>query len=229
MSLYAKTISQVRDDLMAEVGWEGTASQAKVVRLLNESLVDLSGLHDWAFLTEHSTATTTDATGVLTMPDDLDRILAIHERGTEEILTQISPLEYEQNRESDTSEVPKSYIIKGYDQDTDVEVPHMEIEIVPAPASGTVYNVWYIKLAEELVDGSTTPPFPPYIWQLIQQHALVKLMRKASVESVIYNNAQQQYELMLYRAKEREKLGSGKRHAIRNLESVDIYRATRMG
>jgi hypothetical protein len=211
MAQVARTVTEARDRVLKEIGAEDSAEyQALVLDLLNSSISEISGLHDWEFLRKRDTLTTTDGTGLVSMPDDLDRVLAIHEPSKDEILTKVDPVVFEQVIEDAGITVPTYWCVNGYEQDTTTVAPYMQIRIHSAPASGTAYNLWYVKHLDELDSGDllVVPPIPPRLWELVVRYAILEGLKVIGGSGKRIETAERSFLFAVDRAKKAEKFGS---------------------
>lgn len=229
MAKLTQTVQEARDFILKRVG-SGTSSgdwPDLVMTLLNHALVSISAAHDWEYLRKKSTLTTTDATGIVELPADCDRVLAIHASGSSYVLAKVEAVEMEQIREDDNVIESVFWCHAGYAQDTTVTAPNMQIEIYTAPASGASFTFWYIKHVDELSTLSAVPNIPPHIWDLVVQRAMLEALKMD--EKPHQGIATQERHLMasLHMYKQREARGSSKRGQFALDEKVVSYLSKR--
>jgi len=191
--------------------------------------VEVVAEYDWEFLRAYTTVTMPDATGIVDLPDDVDRILSIHEDGAGYFPIKVTPLRYEQYLEDDTLTDTVAYTVKQMEQDTSTEVPHMEILLVAAPASGTVYRLWYSRQVDELLEADIAdiPNLPPQIWDLVIAKAIWNVMAATSKEASLIRLSAQTYERKLVVCKRREDIGHVRRVSFRSTDTVESYYSSR--
>jgi hypothetical protein len=226
-----QTIREARDHILTRLNAVGSSDwEDLVLTLLNHALVFVSTLHDWKYLRKKSTLTMTDSTGVAELPADCDRILVLHESGKDEMLSELDPLRFEQERENSTITSPTYWCITGYSQDTESEAGNMSIEIISAPSASTAYTFWYIKHVDEFAaaDLDTVPLLPSHIWDAVIKKAMLEAlkMQESPPSTVAEEERHLLATLQLY--KQREDRGSSRRADILQHEVVANYFATRM-
>ena len=228
MAKLTQTVQEARDLILKRVGGENSTDwQSLVMTYLNHALVSISAAHDWEYLRKKSTLTTTDGTGMVSLPADCDRVLAMHTSGSSYVLSKVEAVEMEQIREDDNVIESIFWCAAGYAQDTSVEAPNMQIEIYTAPASGASFTFWYIKHIDELSTLSSVPNIPPHIWDLVIQRALLEALK--ADEKPHQGIATQERTLMatLHMYKKREEKGSSKRGQFAIDEKVASYLSKR--
>ena len=228
MAKITYSVTEARDHILKRIGSEGSSEYETIVLdLLNRAMSFVAAQHDWSGLIKTSTFTTTDATGVVTLAYDVDRILTMHQDGSDFMLAQIGPLEFEQFRESDYITEPKFWCYYGSSRDTEAESPDMQIEIFAAPASGTTYRIRYIKHLDEMTAGGTVPYLPPHLWELVQQKALLDALKYTDTNANAIKLESDAFYSMLQRYVARETFGSSKIPVIRQSAAVSNYYAGR--
>jgi hypothetical protein len=229
MATVTKTVNEARDEILQRIGSEDqTDMQALVIVKFNNALVHLATRFDWKAFRKKDTLTTPDATGIVELPEDLDRVLSIHERGSDDgPLIELPPNEFELYQEDDSLTRPTFWCLSGYSQDTTSEAPAATIEILTKPAASKIYTLWYIKHLDEIVAGVVVPNLPPYIWLLIQKKALIEMMEQAEHLPSAIAIEQAEYGDMLQTCIARETLGSSKRPTIRQHPAIINWRNSR--
>ena len=228
MAKLTQTVQEARDFILKRVGGENSTDwQSLVLTLLNHALVSISAAHDWEYLRKKGTLTTTDATGIVELPSDLDRILAIHAAGSSYVLAKVEAVEMEQIREDDNVDESVFWCAAGYAQDTSVEAPNMQIEVYTAPASGATFTIWYVKHIDELSTLSSVPNIPPHIWDLVIQRAMLEALKmdEKPHHGILTQEKHLMAALGLY--KTREEKGSSKRGQFAIDEKVASYLSKR--
>ena len=88
----------------------------------------------------------------------------------------------------------------------------MEIEVHPAPDSGTVFRAWYIKAMDEYTssDLSKVPNVPPYIWELIIRKATLEALKINEETASAVAREERHFANTLDYYVRREKLGSAR-------------------
>lgn len=226
MAALALTVTEARNRILKMINAQtSTAYQTIVLDQLNSALTEVCAEHPWEFLRGYTTVATTDATGVIDLPDDLDKILSIHADGADYILAKLTPIQYEQAREDSSITVPVGYVVKQMEQDTSDEIPHMEIQVVAAPGSGTTYRLWYIKHCDELLEADVAdiPSIPPHIWDLVVAKGTYNVMLAVGKEQAIIRMAAATYERKLITCKQREDTGHVKSLTFGDTGFVNSY------
>jgi hypothetical protein len=230
MAIIAQTIQEGRDHILRRIGSYGsTEYQAVVLEMLNHALSYICGFRDWAFMRKKTTVTTTDATGTIEMPDDLNRILAMYESGTDIMLTHLDPLPFCQAKEDGSIDESLFFCEVGYSQDTSTEAPHLSIEVYTAPASGTTYQLWYVKHLDEWVtaDLATVPLLPPFIWNLIIRKATLEMLKHIDADNNKIAAEHSGLVEALVMAAKQEDNGSSHFDSIQTLPSRVVHKSKR--
>jgi len=231
MAKLTQTVREARDHILKRLNALGSSDyETLILELLNHALVFVSAAFDWDYLRKKSTLTMSDATGVTELPADLDRVLVIHEEGKDQFLTQLEPLRFEQERENSTITSPTYWCIQGYSQDTTSEAPTMDIEIIDAPSTSTVYTLWYIKHIDEMAtaDLDTVPILPPHIWDVVIKKAMLEALKMQESPPSTIGQEERHLLATLQLYKQRENRGSSRRSEIMQHEAVANHFATRM-
>ena len=224
MAKLTQTVQEARDFILKRVGCEGSTDwQALVLTFLNHALVSISAAHDWDYLKKKGTLTTTDATGIVELPSDLDRVLAIHAAGSSYVLAKVEAVEMEQIREDDDVDESAFWCHAGYAQDTTVTAPNMQIEIYTAPAAAASFTIWYIKHMDELSTLSVVPNIPPHIWDLVIQRAMLEALKHDEKPHAAINTQEKHLMATLNMYKKREAMGTSKRAQFAIDEKVFSY------
>jgi hypothetical protein len=211
MAIIARTIQEGRDDVLKRVGAPDSSKfQTIALEKMNQALYYISSYRDWTFTRKKTTVTTSDATGVVAMPSDLARILAMYEEGSDVLLTRYDPLPFCQVKEGESIDEPKIFCEVEPTQDTSIEAPHVNIEIYTAPASGTTYQLWYTKMFNEwtTADLSTVPLIPPFIWNLILRKATYEMLKQVESDTRKVQEEKAGFIEALTLATQQEKQGS---------------------
>lgn len=228
MTKMTYSVTEARDHILKRIGSEGSSNhQTVVLDLLNRGMAYIASMHDWIGLIKTSTFTTSDATGIVSLDAEIDRILTIHASGEDYMLEHIHPLEFEQIKEGASFTVPKVWTDYGQTRDTDTESPKMQIQIYAAPASGTTYTIRYIKHVDEMSAGDSVPYVPTHIWELAQRWALVEAMKYVDMNHSSVNTEENAFFIMLQRYIARESFGSSRHSEIRRRADVSNYYAGR--
>lgn len=230
MAKFTQTIQEARDRILTRLNAVGSSDwQTRVIEQLNHAVVFVSTCHDWKYLRKKDTIITTDATGLVTLPSDCDRILSIHEPGADYFLAELEPLTFEQYQEDASVDSPMFWCVRGYAQDTSTESPSMQIEIYTAPASGASYEIWYIKTVDEILssDLSDVPNIPPHIWELVVHKAMVECLKLQESPQSTINTEERHFMTTLELMKRREDRGGAHRTRMRNHEEILSYRNRR--
>lgn len=231
MAKLTQTIREARDHILTRINAVGSADwESLVLTLLNHALVFVSSAHDWQYLRKKSTLTMTDSSGVAELPADCDRVLVIHESGKDEMLSQLDPLRFEQERENSTITSPTYWCITGFSQDTSADAPNMSIEIISAPSASTSYTLWYIKYVDELLtaDLDTVPLLPAHIWDVVIKKAMLEALKMQESPPSTIGTEERHLLATLQIYKQREDRGSSRRSDFLQHETVSNYFATRM-
>jgi hypothetical protein len=231
MAKLTQTVREARDHILKRLNAVGSTDyEGLVLELLNHAVVFVSTAFDWEYLRKKATLTTTDATGLVTLPADLDRVMVIHSDGSNYYLSKLEPLNFEQAVEDTGITESMFWCVQGYAQETTTTAPSMQIAIHSAPASGAEFILWYIKSVDEFTTASldTVPMLPPHIWDVVIRKATLEALKiQESPPSTI---AQEERHLIavLNLYKTRENRGSSRRSGMKNVEYVSNYRAGRM-
>jgi hypothetical protein len=230
MAKLTQTVREARDHILKRLNSLGsTEYETLVLECLNHALVFVASAHDWKFLQKKTTVTTTDATGVVELPSDCDRILVFHAAGANYLLTQMDPLPFEQLREDDDVDEPMGFCVQGYVQDTTTEAPNLQIEIYTAPDSGADYICWYIKELDELTTATldTVPLMPTALWELVIRKAMLEMLKVSENPPSSVGAEERHLIATLNILKQREDRGSSRRVMLQTTEKVQAYRAQR--
>jgi hypothetical protein len=230
MAKLAQTIREARDHILKRLNSLNiTSYEDLVLETMNHAMLDVVNMHNWQFLRKRSTFTTTDATGVVEMPEDLDRVMVIHQDGSYYYLAELDPLRLEQAKEDISISVPMFYCVRGYAQDTSAEAPNLEVELCAAPAAGEEFVLWYIKTIDEFTSATldTVPMIPPNIWEIIIKKATLELLKVQ--ESPPASVAQEERHLMMTidMLKKREHRSTSRRTTFGMDERIMNHFATR--
>lgn len=214
--------------MLRRVGKESSTDwKAIALEQLNDALEYVGGEHDWKFLIKNGTVTTSDATGIVSLPSDCDRVLALYVSGSERFLQTVDPLTLAMEKEAGTVNWSQFWAVYGYTQDTDIYPPREQIEIYTKPASGTEFQIVYIKRLDELAATATVPNIPPRIWNVVQAKALLEVLITQEQPSKTITVAQQHFALALQQAKRAEKYGGVKYNTIRLEPALSRHLRTR--
>jgi len=230
MTALAKTVQEARDQILERINaLDSTSYQAIVLAALNDAVAFVSTFHDWEFLRKKATLTMPDATGAVTLPSDLDRILGIHSSGATYFLVKVTPTSFMQEKEEAALTESAIYCVTGYTQASTDVPPAMDIEIYPAPAAGTEFTLWYIKSLDELTtaDLSTVPPLPPYIWNLVMRKAQLDVLRMQEHPPTTIGMEEKQFITTLDVFRRREALGSTRYGSMGHDPYIASYFKTR--
>jgi len=232
MAVISKTIQEYRDQILERIGVQTTGTddwQGIVLDELNNAVTFVLGLHEWACIRKKTTITASDNTGIIQLPDDVDRILSLHTPGTNLFLTEVTPMQLEEVKEDPNVSSP-SFFSLFFDQDTTTEAVHEEVEIFAAPSSGTSYTLWYSKYIDEFTtsDLAKVPKLAPVVWDLVRQKALLECLKKAEAAKASIINAERNFVMSLNLAKQREDLGTSKYPSIRQNADYASHYKTRM-
>ena len=227
-----RTLSEAKDYVLQMAGALGSTKYATIVlQLLNDALLFVSGSYDWEFLRGFTTFSTSDATGIVKLPVDMDRVLAMHQEGKLEILTKLDPLDFEIQTEDTEAENPAYWTVYGWARDTSTGIPSMQIQIHPAPAKSTTYRLWYIKRIDDITSEGDDyrPNVPPHIWDLAIHKAILELQKLSGASATVIRIAEKHFidTLALYTS--RETLGTSRYFSIDLPEEVKAYRKGRLG
>lgn len=230
MATISKTIQEMRDQILERLGAYTAATndwQGVVLDEMNNALVFVINMHEWAALRKKTTITTSDATGIVQLPDDVDRILSFHTPGSDIFVTEVTPMQLEEVKEDSNVGSP-SFFSVFYDQDTTTEAVHMEMEIYTKPSSGTSYTLWYAVHIDEFTtaDLAKVPKLPPQLWDLVRQKALMECLSRAEASKADIIKAERMFVTSLGMYKEREDLGTSKYQSIRqNADYASHYKS----
>jgi hypothetical protein len=230
MAKLTQTTREARDHILKRLGAiNSTEYESLVLELLNHALVFVATTHDWEFLRKKATVTTTDATGVVELPSDLDRILSLHADGDDYFLTKLDPLPFEQTKEDTNVISPMFFCPQGYVQDTATEAPNLQIEIYTAPASGAEYTCWYIKELDEFTTATldTVPLLPTSTWELVIRKATLEALKTQESPPTTIGAEERQFMATLNIMKRREDRGSSRRVGFMPSEQITNYRVNR--
>jgi len=230
MAKMTQTVREARDHILKRLGaLDSSEYESLVLELLNHALVFVATTHDWEFLRKKATVTTTDATGVVELPSDLDRILSLHADGASYFLSKLDPLPFEQTKEDDNVDEPMFFCHQGYVQTTTTQAPNVQIEIYTAPASGAEYTCWYIKEIDEFTTDTldTVPLLPTSIWELVIKKAMLEALKTQESPPSTIGAEERHLVSTLSLMKKREDRGSSRRVSISTNEQVANYRANR--
>lgn len=223
----SRTVNEARDSILERINNKGSAQyQTIVIRLLNDALTAISTMHDWLYLYKYTTFSTTDAVGTATLPSDYDRPLSVHQSGAEYSLTELRPQDFALAEESDAINAPYYFCYAGFAQDTDIENPSLSIKIALAPASGTEFELWYIKQVEEIEASDTIiPNLPVHIWDLVQRMATLEALKMVEAPEQIQAIEQSHFSTFLNQYKRRETYGAAKMKSMRLRGNLIDYRS----
>lgn len=228
MVALAKTVNEAVAQILKRVGKESsTVWKTIALEHLNDALEYVGGEHDWKFLTKNGTVTMGDATGIVSLPSDCDRVLALYESGSKRFLQTVDALTLAMEKEAEGVTWSQFWAVYGYTQDTDIYPPREQIEIYTAPASGTVFQIVYVKRLDELTAADTVPNIPPRIWNVVQAKALLETLITQEQPANTIKVAQQHFALSLQQAKRAEKYGGVKYNSIRLEPSLSRHLKTR--
>ena len=230
MAVLAQTIQEGRDHVLRRIGAPGSSDyEALCLTMLNHALSYVTSFRDWNFMRKKATVSTTDTTGTLIMPDDLNRILALYKTGEEILLTRLDPLPFCQAKEDSGIDEPIFFCEIESTQDTSVEAPHVNVEIYKAPASGTTYELWYIKNLDEWVtaDLATVPLLPPFIWHLVLRHTTYDMLKQVESDSTKVQLEHQSFVEAITLAAKQEDAGSSHFESIGTLPSSVVRKNRR--
>jgi hypothetical protein len=178
MAVIAKTIGEARDAILKRINSENsTKMQTAVLEFLNDGMTALSQTFDWNWLKKKSTLTMPDSTGEVALPEDLDRILALHTGGVSYSLVNLNAQQFLSVKEEEYLEQAKVFTVIGYDRDTSTDNPQMKIEIYATPDAGDEFYLYYLKRPDALTDTSIVPDIPSKMWDLIQRWAKIAALR----------------------------------------------------
>jgi hypothetical protein len=217
MAVLAKTIREARDHVLKRIGSYGsTTYEDLMLECINDAVNFVAGQHDWKYLTKKTTFTTSDATGTVLLPDDLDRVLAIFSTGADRFLTELSALDFNIETEAETVTEPSYFTVSGFDQDTETEAPRQQIDIYTAPAASTTYNLWYIKQVDEYTssDLDKVPVIPPRIWSVVMRKATMEILKIKEAKQAAIDTEYNSFMMALSAAKKAEDFGSSRRGSI---------------
>lgn len=228
MVALAKTINEAITQILRRIGKaSNTTWQTIALEHLNDALEFVGGEHDWKFLRKKSTATTSDATGVLSLPSDCDRVLAIYESGSDIMLQELDAFQFAMEKEAGDIVSSKVYTTYGFSQDTDIYPPLEQIEIYTAPAASTTYQIYYVKRLDELTASDTVPNIPPRIWNTVYAKALMETLITQEQPAQTIATAERHFVASLTSCKRAEKYGSSKYGSIRLGGSLSNHLKTR--
>ncbi|MFH2047763.1 MAG: hypothetical protein ABIK92_21770 [Pseudomonadota bacterium] len=230
MAILAQTISEGRTDVLDRVGAPNSSDfQAVALRKMNQALNYITNYRDWSFARKKTTVTTSDATGVIAMPDDLSRILSIYKTGENVLITRLDPLPFCQAKEDTSLTDPTFFCYVEPSQDTSVEAPHMNIEIYTAPAINTTYQLWYTKIFNEWItaDLSTVPLLPPFIWELVLRKATYEMLKQIESDARKVNEEKAGFMEALVLAAQQEDQGSSQYDSIRTMPQTIVRKNRR--
>jgi hypothetical protein len=226
----SKTVQEVRDQILDRLGAPSSTDwQAIVLEEMNNAVVFITGLHEWMGLRKKTTITTTDATGIVQLPADVDRVLSFHQPGEDVFITELTPMQLEETKEDENITTPKFFCL-FYDQDTTTQAVHLEMEIFAKPSSGTSYTLWYAVHIDEFTtaDLATVPKLPPQLWDLVRQKALLECLKKAEASKSDIINTERTFMMAVDAYKSREDMGTSKFPFIRQNAAVLNHYQTRM-
>jgi hypothetical protein len=230
MAKLTQTVREARNHILKRLNALGsTEYETLALECLNHALVFVTSAHDWKFLQKKATVTTTDATGVVELPADCDRVLVLHAAGADYFLSHLEPLPFEQTKEDDNVDEPMFFCVQGYAQDTSTEAPNLQIEIYTAPASGAEYICWYIKELDEFTSATldTVPLLPTAIWELVIKKATLELLKMSENPPSSIGAEERHLMATMGLMKQREDRGSSRRTRIVESEHIQAYRAQR--
>jgi len=230
MAVNARTIEEARDHILKRVNAEGVSKwETIVLQLLNDAVVFISNTHDWRFLQKYDTLTMPDATGVVTLPAECDRIMAVHTSGEDELLTELQPQDFESHKEAEVVSKPSYFCVYDSVQASTSVAPCLKIEIYTAPSSGTVFQLWYKRYIDEFDSGTINivPNMPPRIWDLVVRHARMETLKMNAVEPSEINIEAMQFGALLDQYKKSEKYGAAKHASMKMSGSIATHYARR--
>jgi hypothetical protein len=124
-------------------------------------------------------------------------------------------------------DTPTVFTVKAWEQDTTTELPHQTIQIAAAPATGTTFDLWYIKAVDEITSEDDVPPVPPYIADLMKQHALLSMLRHEEAPDNTIKMEYAIYQAKLNRCKQREAMDDAIMDDIAEHSRVENWRSIR--
>jgi len=232
MAVLAKTIREARDHMLKRIGSLGsTKYEAIAIECINDAISFISTMHDWKFLRTKTTLSTSDATGIIDLPDDLNRVLSIYQTGSERFLTELDAVRFDMEIEAENVTEPSYFSIIGYAQDTTTEAPHIQIQVYTAPESGTTYNLKYIKNMPEYeaADLDKVPIIPPPLWNLVMRKAMTELLKITEASDSDVEVEYAGFTLALGAAKRAETYGSSRRTTFRFRQGLGAHLRDRAG
>lgn len=222
-----RTVNAARDAILERINNKDSAAyQTIVVRLLNDAQTSISAMHDWLYLQEYTTFSTTDSEGTAVLPADYDRPLSVHKDGAKYSLVELRPQDFALAQEVEAISAPYYFCYAGFAQDTDITNPLLSIKIVAAPASGTEFELWYIKQVSEITASDTVVPnLPVHIWDLIQRMALLEALKMVEAPEAVIGIEQSHFATFLEQYKRRETYGAAKNDSMRLQGNLVDYRS----
>jgi hypothetical protein len=212
----AKTVNEAVTQMLRRVGKDSSTTwKAIALEHLNDALEFIGGQHDWKFLRKVSTITTSDATGIIALPSDCDRVLSLYESGSGRLLQLVDAFNFSNEKEAAAVTWPQFYQVYDSTQDTTTQPPHYRIEIFTAPSASTTFQISYVKRLDELTASDTVPNIEPRIWNTIQAKALMDVLLTAEQPKETIAIAERHFVASLESCKRAEKYGSTKYDSIR--------------
>lgn len=230
MATIAKTIREARDHLLKRINMLGVSTwEAVALELLNDSQTVISSAHDWYFLHNIGTLTFSDATGIVNLPSDCDRVMSLHKDGSDYMVKLLDPQSFVSITEDDNVTEPIFYTVRQSYQSATTSSPVIKVEFYSRPSSGSSYEIRYIRYLDEFLSTNLdiVPNIPPHIWDLICRHATLEAlkMEKAPNNIIQYESGHIATYLNLYKA--REKYGQTRQNEIRQRGDVSVHYQTR--
>ena len=230
MAKIANTIQQVRDRILQTAGVENSTEwEGIVLYLLNQAAMWIHAFHNWRFLQEKATITFTDATGIITLPEDCAEILSLSKSGGTYKVIEKHPSRFQDIKDSGQFNEPAFFCYVGTTQASSTVAPSINIEVIAAPAAGAEMTLWYKRHIDEMTtaDLATVPNIPIYLWDMIAKKAELDALREQKNPPSFVEIEAKILESTLMNYKQRETVGGAQLDCIPHHPGVSNYLARR--
>jgi hypothetical protein len=233
MAVASQTFQEAINHILKRGGVESSEEYEDIlITILNDAFIFVAALHDWEYLRKYTTVTTADATGVVNMPADFDRVLGFQVLNSEYPLLKVQPSDFMAAKRDSNMTEPRVFCVYGYTQSGDTTIhPLQQVEIHTAPTTGVTLQLWYIKVIDELIDTSTSlddvPNIPFHIWDLVKRKSTIELLKMQEASATTINQEERHLLQFISIYKGREDKGSARRSSFAQNSMVYTHYRTR--
>ena len=167
--LLMSTLSELRDLVRSQTLVESDDyTDAKVNRLINQGLGDLSTRFEWPWLATSSTIAVVGGTEAYAIPATADRLAKLMIAGESRPLTEVSAaVAWEMNGDDPSSGSPTWFFLWGE-----------SIYLRPVPASAASLKVFYWQFPTFLTSEGAVPQFNPQFHHILGDYAMQMLWER---------------------------------------------------